>query len=307
VKHKGEVTTGQGVDGQEQTQGGDGLRLDLLQATELRRQHGREHLAEALNWWFTRSGISHTQASALAEWTTGDHTALQTSQLSHLRNARLATPQLKLFEGLAALNRALACWQKRGSNWCIAGWGPVPKRLFGGAALEAGAFLWHPNHQGRQPLEFHDFCDIFAGFLQLDYVSESSWSPSKCHEISDALSDELDAWLARTGGIRAGMAMLKELYPHDNTAQLQKLQQVILGQSRYSPAELNQEHRSLAKLLCSTGIKPSNASLKSFMEKLGLEAVRPPDDKHQASPAETDQSTIRSTTLEKQHEGLGSP
>ena len=254
-------------DAQHQTTDTDRLREELVQATELRRLQGREHLAETLNWWFTRSGLSHTQASALAEWTTGDHTALQTSQLSHLRNARLATPQLKLFEGLAALNQALASWQTQGRDWCVARWGPIPQRLFGGAALDAGAFLWHPSREGRSAMEFHDFCDLFAGFLKLNYVSECVWSPGQCREISDALGSDLDAWLAQMGGMRPAMARLKELYPHERTDQLQKLQQVILGQSSYSPAELNQEHLPLVQLLKATGIQPSSDILMRFIDQ----------------------------------------
>ena len=257
-------------------------RSQLVIATELRRERGREHMAEALNWWFTRNGFSHTQASAAAEWTSGDSTALQTSQLSHLRNTRLATPQLKLFEGLANMNEAIACWLERGSAWCIKQWGPVPKRLFGGATLTSACFLWHPSKTGKQPLVFHDFCDLFSGYLQLPYVVESIWSPNQCRDISDALGAELDTWLTQSGGMRAGMAKLKELYTH-NDARLQKLQAVILGQSTYSPVELTQEQAQLARLLTMTNIKPSNASLKAFMERieksieLTLESEQPDD------------------------------
>ena len=250
-------------------------RYKLVVATERRRERGREHVAEALNWWFTRNGFSHTQASAAAEWTSGDSTALQTSQLSHLRNARLATPQLKLFEGLASMNAAIAGWLERGSKWCIQQWGPVPERLFGGTNLTSACFLWHPSKTGKQPLVFHDFCDLFAGYLELPYVIESIWSPNQCREISDSLGAELDTWLAQRGGIRAGMAQLKQLYPH-NEAQFQKLQQVILGQSTYSPVELTQERSQLVRLLTLTGIKPTSPNLKAFMGRIDNQQAQHP-------------------------------
>ncbi|NDD46036.1 MAG: hypothetical protein EBZ24_11715, partial [Synechococcaceae bacterium WB9_4xB_025] len=133
---------------------------------------------------------------------------------------------------------------EKGSEWCIKQWGPVPERLFGGTNLTSACFLWHPSKTGKQPLVFHDFCDLFAGYLELPYVIESIWSSNQCREISDSLGAELDTWLAQRGGIRAGMAQLKQLYPH-NEAQFQKLQQVILGQSTYSPVELTQERCQL--------------------------------------------------------------
>ncbi len=241
-------------------------QLDLQQATALRRKQGQEHLAEILNWWFTRNGLSHAQASAIAAWTTGERTALQTSQLSHLRNGRLSSPQLKVFEGLAALNEALDSWQRQGPSWCIERWGPVPSRLFGGAALDAGTVLWHPEHQGERPLVFGDFCAAFAGFLKLDYIGEGPWSPSQCREMSDAISADLEAWLSQAGGIRTGMARLKELYPEPGKAQWQKLQRVILGESTYSAAELDQIQRTLVDLFTSACIEPSNPSLKGFLE-----------------------------------------
>ncbi len=249
----------------------DQVRSELVLATERRRERGREHTAETLNWWFTRNGFSHTQASATAEWTSGDSTALQTSQLSHLRNGRLATPQLKLFEGLASMNAAIASWLEKGSEWCIKQWGPVPKRLLGGATLSSACFLWHPSKTGKQPLVFHDFCDLFSGYLELPYVVESIWSPSQCREISDALGAELDTWLAQSGGMRAGMAKLKQLYPL-NDAQLKKLQQVILGQSTYSPVELTEVQSQLVHLLNVTRINPTNTNLNAFIRNVGQPA-----------------------------------
>lgn len=243
------------------------LQLDLERATSLRRQQGQDHLAEILNWWFTRNGLSHAQASAIAAWTTGERTALQTSQLSHLRNGRLSSPQLKVFEGLAALNDGIDSWQRRGPSWCIERWGPVPDRLFGGAALAAGAVLWHPQQQGEQPLVFADFCAAFAGFLRLDYIGEAPCSPSQCREISDAIGADLGAWLSQAGGIRTGMARLKELYPEQGKAQWQKLQRVILGESTYSAAELDQIQRTLVNLFTAAGIEPSTPRLKSFIEQ----------------------------------------
>jgi hypothetical protein len=165
------------------------------------------------------------------------------------------------------MNTAIAGWLEKGSEWCIKQWGPVPKRLFGGAALSSACFLWHPRKTGKQSLVFHDFCDLFTGYLELPYVVESIWSPSQCREISDALGAELDTWLAQCGGMRAGMAKLNELCPL-NDAQLQKLQQVILGQSTYSPVELTQEHSKLVRLLTLTSIKPTSASLKAFLGRV---------------------------------------
>jgi hypothetical protein len=226
-----------------------------LLATE-RHTQGREHLATVLNWWLLRCGFTHAQVTALAAWVCGDHTWLQGSQLSHLRNGRMRTPQLKLMEGLAAVNQAVALWQLEGKKACLKRWGPPPAEAPSPELMDAATFLWHPQGGEQQPLVFHDFCDLFVGYLTLLYVDAGSVSPSQARLISERIGQELDRWIAAQGGIRAGLAKLISIYPADDAARVAKLQNVILGLDSYTAAELDLEMLALAELFAELWQRP---------------------------------------------------
>lgn len=213
-----------------------------------RHIEGRDHTAVVLNWWIRRCGFTHTQLTALAAWVCGDSTWLQGSQLSHLRNGRMRTPQLKLLEGISAVNEAIASWQQDGQSICVQKWGPLPSQAPSASELDQAIYLWHPEKGAETPLIFHDFCDLFAGRLRLTYVDEASVSPGQSRVISERIGEELDRWLLSKGGIRAGMPSLLSHYPVAEAGRTAKLQQVIMGSDFYSSAELDDEAYALSEL-----------------------------------------------------------
>jgi hypothetical protein len=213
-----------------------------------RHIEGREHTAAVLNWWIRRCGFTHTMVTALAAWVCGDSTWLQGSQLSHLRNSRMRTPQFKLFEGVSGVNEAIATWKLQGKMACLKEWGPLPDQAPAEFLLDDAIYLWHPEKGEGHPLIFHDFCDLFAGRLRLPYVDDSSVSPGQSKLVSDRIGEELDRWLADRGGIRAGMGKLLEMYPVRDANRVSKLQQVIVGADSYSAAELDEELFALTEL-----------------------------------------------------------
>lgn len=221
---------------------------------------GREHTAAVINWWIHRCGFTHVHATALAAWACGDSTWLQGSQLSHLRNAKMRTPQLKLFEGLAGLNDAIAGWRLRGRAECIREWGAIPKGAPDAQLLDQAIFLWHPDHGEGTPLQFHDWCDLFTGRLTLPYADNGSISPGQSRIISERIGEELDRWLAQQGGIRAGLSRLISLYPVDDARRIQRLQHVILGADTYSAADLEEEQFALSELFGQLWVRPVSPS-----------------------------------------------
>ncbi len=213
-----------------------------------RHLEGRDHTATVLNWWIRRCGFTHTMVTALAAWVCGDHTWLQGSQLSHLRNSRMRTPQFKLFEGISAVNEAIATWRMQGKEACFKQWGPLPGPAPSDFMMDAAIYLWHPDQGEQTPLVFHDFCDLFAGRLRLGYVDDTSISPGQSKQISDRIGEELDRWLADRGGIRAGMPELLKIYPSKEATRIAKLQQVIVGADSFTAAELEEEMFALTEL-----------------------------------------------------------
>jgi hypothetical protein len=213
-----------------------------------RHIEGRDHTAAVLNWWLRRCGFTHAMTTALAAWVCGDHTWLQGSQLSHLRNSRMRTPQLKLFEGLSAVNESVATWCVQGRQECIHRWGQLPSEAPGNAMMDEAIYLWHPEQGEGTPLVFHDFCDLFAGRLRLSYVEDASVSPGQSKLISDRIGERLDRWLTERGGIRANLPQLLSFYPVKDQQRIAKLQKVILNAESYTAAELDEELFALTDL-----------------------------------------------------------
>lgn len=213
-----------------------------------RHLEGRAHLGHVLNWWLRRCNITHSMATALAAWVCGDSTWLQGSQLSHLRNGRMRTPQLKLMEGLAGLNEAFAAWKIDGPEACRKRWGPLPDNAPAPFVMDEAVFLWHPDDLERmQPLVFRDFCDLFVGYLRLPYVDDGVVSPGQSRLISDRISEELDMWMLGEGSVRAAMMTLADLYP-GTPARLDKLRRVAQGLESYTSDELEDEAYALGEL-----------------------------------------------------------
>jgi hypothetical protein len=225
-----------------------------------RHLEGRTHTAQVLNWWMLRLGYTHAMATALAAWVCGDSSWLQGSQLSHLRNSRMRTPQLKLFEGLAGFNAAVAHWRQHGPAACEQRWGPLPSLAPAPSAMDTALFLWHPEQGEDVPLVFRDFCDLFVGLLHLPYVDQGGLSPGQSRLISDHIGQELDRWLIDQGGIRQGMAQLQDLYPASSPSRRQKLRQVILGLESYNPVELDEEIFAMGALFSAVRGKPVSGS-----------------------------------------------
>lgn len=231
-----------------------------------RHLEGREHTAVVLNWWIRRCGFTHTMVTALAAWVCGDHTWLQGSQLSHLRNSRMRTPQFKLFEGISAVNEAVATWRLQGKEACLKEWGPLPAQAPAEFLMDEATYLWHPDQGEGSPLIFHDFCDLFAGRLRLNYVDQSAISPGQSKHISDQIGEELDRWLAGRGGIRAGMSELLSFYPVKDSARIAKLQKVIVGADSFTAAELDDELFALTELFSEVWGQPIDS--KAFTARL---------------------------------------
>ena len=64
-----------------------------MQTTD-RHDQAPLHYAAGMNFWVSRSNLSHSQVAAIAAWGAGEDSLLHTSQVSKLRYAVMATPFL---------------------------------------------------------------------------------------------------------------------------------------------------------------------------------------------------------------------
>ena len=144
-----------------------GPPLDISRQIPSRRhERGRAHLAAALNTWLGQSSLSHDQVAAIVDWSLREPGAMGSSQLSHLRNARIMRPGLIMFEALAAMNEAIWRWQTKDQAACIEAYGPFSSFGVKPEWMDGAVWLPHPDHPD-EPLCFADFAELFTGYLTI--------------------------------------------------------------------------------------------------------------------------------------------
>lgn len=210
---------------------------------------GRVHLASLLNWWMGQSSWSHAQMGAVADWATGERKWLSSPQLSHIRNANVKQVGFQNLLGMGAVNQAVHCWHEQGERDAIRRYGMFSRHGITEELLAGSAWLRHPQRE-KEPLQFHDFCDVFVGLLEIPYVSEVVISPHETRTLTDEIAQLLDDLTAQTGlGLRGGMAEILRHYPIKDTDRIERLQSVILGQYVYSQSECEEELFALSQLV----------------------------------------------------------
>lgn len=214
-----------------------------------RHESGRQHCASVVNWWLTRSGFSHSQLTAVADWGVGHSGWLLSSQISHLRNGNIRSPGLQVFEALGGANEAVHCWETSGKEAALQRFGPSSEGVRIEEAMEGAIWLPHPDDPSS-PLMFADWCELFVGLLTLPFVDQVGVSPADARHMSDALGYLLDQGLKQAGkGLRDGLAHLIELYPATGVDQATRLRGVALGARHLSARELEEDMPALATLL----------------------------------------------------------
>lgn len=220
-----------------------------------RHEKGRIHLAGVVNWWLGRSKLSHDQVAAIVLWALREPGSLGSSQLSHLRNARIFRPGLIMFEGLAALNAAIWRWQVKGQEACLDAYGPYSAHGIDPAWLDDAVWLPHPDHPD-EPLCFADFCEIFCGYLTIPEVGVRLTAvdgPDLSRRLSALL---LEHWQAAGWGPTEGIPAILAAYPSDDQDRRQRLSLVVLGQADFSSEELEEEMPELAAMVAALRQQP---------------------------------------------------
>lgn len=228
-----------------------------MESTE-RHDQGRLHFAAVMNFWVSRSNLSHSQVAAIAAWGAGEDSLLHTSQVSKLRNAVMATPFLKLFEGLEGMNSAVWTWQLQGPDAAREQFGPLP-RVVAPAEMDGAIWLADPRSPAR-PLGFCGLLEVFVGRLTLPYVASLQVSPSEAQVVSDAIGERLDQWLSQQGGTREGFRRLQAALPDSPAPEMARLRQLVIGSAAYQADEIADLMPWLADVLNLTVEQPLTAA-----------------------------------------------
>lgn len=207
-----------------------------------RHARGRAHLAQVLAYWLGRSGLSYAQLAALADWATGERSIMATSQITHLRHARLSNVNWRLIEALTESNLACWRWHTHGPDACFSRYGPFGSSILTASIMDAATWLPSPDEPG-EPLNFAEWCELFAGRIELLYIGTTvEITPREAPLLNQELAQFLNDQLASLNlSPRDAMQALLEGYRVPDDRRRQRLQNLILGTETIPTADLQDD------------------------------------------------------------------
>jgi hypothetical protein len=205
---------------------------------------GRDAFGHLIRVWHERNGWSQRVLPALAERL--ELGRVHNSQLSNLRNRKLASPGPELFVALGRINQMLA--QEGGVE------GPSPQ-LAGQladqpellSALQASALPLLADN--GQPLGPAQLFEIFVGLRQPPSAFDLRIAEAEAAGLSAALAELFTAgrpW-------RSCRDQLLEAYPAEKRQRRERFAEVMAGQRDYTAAELDGELADLRRTLAVLG------------------------------------------------------
>jgi hypothetical protein len=225
---------------------------------------GRDAFGHLIRVWHERNGWSQRVLPALAERL--ELGRVHNSQLSNLRNRKLASPGPELFVALGRINQMLA--QEGGVE------GPSPQ-LAGQladqpellSALHASALPLLADN--GQPLGPAQLFEIFVGLRQPPSAFDLRIAEAEAAGLSAALAELFTAgrpW-------RSCRDQLLEAYPAEKRQRRERFAEVMAGQRDYTAAELDGELADLRRTLAVLGAADEQAlSADQFLELLRQKA-----------------------------------
>ena len=225
---------------------------------------GRDAFGHLIRVWHERNGWSQRVLPALAERL--ELGRVHNSQLSNLRNRKLASPGPELFVALGRINQMLA--QEGGVE------GPSPQ-LAGQladqpellSALQASALPLLADN--GQPLGPAQLFEIFVGLRQPPSAFDLRIAEAEAAGLSAALAELFTAgrpW-------RSCRDQLLEAYPAEKRQRSERFAEVMAGQRDYTAAELDGELTDLRRTLAVLGAADEQGlSADQFLELLRQKA-----------------------------------
>lgn len=222
---------------------------------------GRDSFGHLIRVWHERNGWSQRVLPALAERL--ELGRVHNSQLSNLRNRKLASPGPELFVALGRINELLAAQGNRGLSAELEQQiGDQPELL---EALQNSALpVLSDDAHAFGPA---DLFEIFVGLKQLPRSLDIRIKESEASELSSALAELFTAgrpWRLCRDQILAAYQVTKR-------QRRERFADVMAGQREYSAEELNEELQDLLDLLAALS---EDNDMASFSPDQLLELLR---------------------------------
>ena len=226
-------------------------------------ESGRDAFGHLIKVWHERNGWSQRVLPALAERL--ELGRVHNSQLSNLRNRKLASPGPELFVALGRVNQVLAAQGGPGLDPAIEQQLEDQPELL--AALQASALPLLADD--GQPLGPAQLFEIFVGLRQPPGAFDLRIAASEAAGLSAALAELFTAgrpW-------RLCRDQLLAAYPADKRQRRERFAEVMAGQRDYSAEELDGELADLRRVLAVLGAADERElSADQFLELLRQKA-----------------------------------
>jgi hypothetical protein len=206
---------------------------------------GRVAFAHLIRAWHARNGWSHRLLPGLAEAL--DMGRVHNSQLSMLRNGKLASPGPEVFLALGCINHWLAEHAPNGRCDAAVAEALLPGHPDLWEALRASALP--VRHDDGPVLGSGDLLEVFVGLRQPPAAFDLRIAEAEAAALSEALARLFTAgrpW-------RLCRDQVLEAYPVDRRQRRERFAEVMAGQSEYSVAELDGELPDLLRTLTALG------------------------------------------------------
>lgn len=246
------------------------FRQEPLRIATQRHEHGVQVFGALINYWFTRSGLSHDQMCALASWGLHEKGMIDSAVISRIRNGKQARGAgLKHVDALSAANRAIWLWQVKGEDRARQDLGPHSSWSVQDQWLNTASWLPHPDDESL-PLEFADFMLVLAGYMDLHYLSITNLSPGDATKLSRALGKLIEDEVSEHGwGLREAVSRMLTVYPVDDQVRQKRFGQVIAGFHQYNQFELEGEMYAVAETIRQIrGLKSGEYGVRELREEL---------------------------------------
>ncbi|MFM8526232.1 MAG: hypothetical protein ACKOCM_11525 [Cyanobacteriota bacterium] len=220
---------------------------------------GRDAFGHLIRVWHERNGWNQRLLPALAERL--ELGRVHNSQLSNLRNRKLASPGPELFVALGRLNQLLAAEAPTGVAQALREQLEDQPELL--SALEASALPLLADDGA--PLGPAQLFEIFVGLRQPPHAFDLRISAAEAGALSAALAELFTAgcpW-------RQCRDALLEAYPVEKRQRRERFAEVMAGQRDYSAEELDGELPDLRRTLAVLGAADERElSADQFLELL---------------------------------------
>ena len=222
-------------------------------------ESGREAFGHLIRVWHERNGWSQRVLPALAERL--ELGRVHNSQLSNLRNRKLASPGPELFVALGRINQVLAAQSSVGLDPSLA------------QRLQEAPELLQALRQSALPLLGDDgralgpaqLFEIFVGLRQLPAAFDWRIAGPEAAGLSAALAELFTAgrpW-------RLCREQLLAAYPAEKRQRRERFAAVMAGQRDYSAEELDDELADLRRTLAALGaLSDQELSADQFLDLL---------------------------------------